>query len=83
VPPVKQQHVHAQTASAKAKAMTAREALVGRIKFKREQRTRLQDKLAALDAEIDGLVALRDALTPVQEIRLETLQTLNILRVDG
>lgn len=63
--------------------MTAREALVARIKLKRDQKTRLQEKLVFLNAEIDGLVAQRDALTPVQETALDDLQALNILRVNG
>jgi uncharacterized coiled-coil DUF342 family protein len=62
--------------------MTPRDALVARIRHKREQKQRLQDKLDALNVEIDSLVAQRDALAPGHETVIADLQALQIVRVE-
>jgi hypothetical protein len=62
--------------------MNTREALTARIRFLRERKDRLQLRLDAITAEIAGLVAQRDALTPAEETTLANLQGTGVVRVE-
>lgn len=63
--------------------MNARDALTARIRFLNERITKLQDELALSRSERATVIAERDALTPADEVKVESLRRAGVVKVES
>ncbi len=61
---------------------TVKDALKVRIKRLKERKQRSQADIAGFQAEIDALQVELDGLTPADEVKVERLQVLGVLKAE-